>query len=137
MVPDCRPAVRTAIVHGSDELNASCNDELQVGPQWSSGVGDEEDHHGENHEVGVEQEENTAMIKTPAASQAACDLCHAPRFKDEQDDLPTGAVEVLNGGKPRQQQARDEGAQGEDDAAHERPLSKMKEGEAGTHDSLL
>jgi len=33
----------------------------------------------EDHEVGIEQEENTGMVKTPFPLQAAGRLCHAPR----------------------------------------------------------
>ncbi len=57
----------------------------------------EQDHDsGENHQVGVEEEEHAGVVKAPFALQTAGRLGHPPGGNQQSEDLPPGIVQILN-----------------------------------------
>ncbi len=82
-------------------------------------IGNEEDDQGENHQVRVEKQEDAGVVEAPFASEAPAGLGHSPTGDQQDQPLPRRAVQILDVRKARQQQASDEGAQGEHNAAHE------------------
>ncbi len=74
------------------------------------------------------------MVQAPFAAQAAAGLCHSPGRNNQRRELPRRPVKIFNMRKARQQQARDECAEGEHNSTYERFLSQSKDSE-GRHDS--
>lgn len=93
--------------------------------------------HRENHEVGVEKNEDPAVIETPVPFQTAGGFDHAPEGHEGGDDLPMGRVEGVDVGKSAKAQADGKGGHAEKDAAHQRLLPQSEDGQAKPHQVSL
>lgn len=93
--------------------------------------GEKHNDRGQDHEVGIEKDQDTGVVKAPAALQAAGGFSHAPGCDEQCKDLPVGTVKVLDAGKAGQSQARGECAQGEKNSAGKRFMPQAEDGEDG------
>ena len=89
---------------------------------------DKQDHdRGKDHEVGVEEDEHTSVVEAPFALEAAGGLGHAPRGNQQSENLPPGAVKILNMRKAGKVEAGGECAQREENSARERFLAQAED----------
>ena len=96
--------------------------------EWS--WGSEQDHDCcENHELGVKKDEHAGVVEAPFALEAAGSLGHAPRGHQQSENLPVGAVEILDVRKAGEVQAGGKCAEREENGAHERFFAQAKDGE--------
>ena len=90
------------------------------------GIDEEEEDHGDGHEVHVEAEDDAAVIPAPAAADAAQGVCEAGDRGDGGDDEPEVGAVVREAG-------HDEGEQkaGEDEQVgpEQRGRPQMEDGE--------
>ena len=91
----------------------------------------------EDHQVGVEQDEDTGMVETPFAAQAAGRLCHAPRGHQEGEKLPVRAVQIADVREAGQAQAGCKCAQRKQQGAQQRFLPQSKDVGAKAHNLSL
>src|ERR1035438_455666 len=96
----------------------------------SKRVEPEEQRQGQDHQFGVEQDEDAGVVETPAAPEAASRFGHRPGCSKNGEDLPARGMQGFEFGKAGEAQAGSEGTEGEQDAAEERPLAKAKNGRA-------
>lgn len=82
-------------------------------------ISDEVDDHRKNHQIGIQQQQDSGVVQTPFAMQAADSLGHAPGSKEEGYDLPMRSVQVFNAGEAGKSQACDERAHREHDGAYQ------------------
>ena len=78
------------------------------GASWH---GKQDNDCSENHKVGVEENEHAGVIQAPFALQAAGRFGHAPRGNQQSENLPPGAVKILDVRKSGKAQAGGECAQ--------------------------
>ena len=83
---------------------------------------------GQDHEIGIKQDEHAGMVEAPFAAQAACRFKHAPRGDEQRENLPVGGMQVFNARKSGQLEAAEEGAQGEQNAAGNGRLPQAEDG---------
>jgi len=98
-----------------------------------SRIRNEKDNHGQNHEIGVEQQQDACMIEAPSAMQAARCLAHSPQGDHKRKDLPGGTMKSFDMGKAGQQQAAAKSSERQKDAAREGFLPQAEDGEEGKH----
>ena len=83
------------------------------------GIDPEEDGHGEDHEFGIEEDEDSGVVEAPAAAEAAGGVDHAPCGGEDGEELPDGGVKMSGVGKAGEAHAGEERAEREDYAARE------------------
>jgi hypothetical protein len=105
--------------------------------QAESAHGEKHDDGGENHEIGVEEQEDAGVVEAPAALQATGRLCHAPGGDQQGDDLPVGAMKVLDVGKSGQTEAGSKGTDREENGSGEGFLPQAEDGEVRRHSISL
>lgn len=92
-----------------------------------SGDGEQDDDCGEDHEVGVEEDEHAGVIEAPFAPEATGRLSHAPGGDQQSENLPPGAVKILNVRKTGQVEAGGQCAEREENRAREGFLAQAKD----------
>ena len=75
-----------------------------------SGENEQDDDCDQDHQIGIEQDEDAGMIETPLSPQAAGGFAHAPCGGQKDQNLPVRATEVPAIGKASQAQTRGKGA---------------------------
>jgi len=83
---------------------------------------------GQDHEIGVKQNEHAGMVEAPFAAQAASRFKHSPRGHQQRNNLPVGGMQVFNARKSGQLQATEEGAQREQNAPGNGWLPQAEDG---------
>lgn len=96
----------------------------------------EKNSQSENHQFGIEHDENAGVVQAPLAVEAARCFNHAPEGGEYGKKLPVGCVEVSGVGKSGQAHARGHGAEREDEAAQQRALPQAERVRAGKHHTL-
>jgi hypothetical protein len=56
--------------------------------QLTSRVSHQEDDHGQDHEIGVEQQQYARVIESPSAMEATRCLAHSPNRDEQRENLP-------------------------------------------------
>ena len=79
---------------------------VQSGPSISGLQNNPERHNSsENHKLGVQQNQNTSMVKIPALAHAAQRLHHSPAGERHSKNLPVRAMQIIDIWKAGQTQA--------------------------------
>lgn len=71
----------------------------------------------QNHKLGIEQNQNTGVIKIPALAHAAQRFHHSPAGERHGKNLPMGAMQIVDIRKAGQAQAGKKRTESEQDAA--------------------
>ena len=95
--------------------------------------GDHDDDRRKDHQVGIEQDENSGVVKAPFALKAAGRLRHAPDGNQQSKDLPVRAVNIFDAGKAGKAQAGGKCPHREQDGANQRFLPQAKDREEEMH----
>lgn len=77
------------------------------------------------------------MVEAPLALEAAGGLGHSPRGNQQSENLPPGAVKILNMRKAGKVEAGGECAQREENSARERFLAQAEDGEDEMHNPSM
>lgn len=77
------------------------------------------------------------MVKAPFALEAAGRLGHAPRGKQQSENLPPGAMKVFNARKAGKAKAGGECSQREKNSAHERFLAQAEDRKEQMHNPSM
>jgi len=96
----------------------------------SEQVEPEKEGQGQDHQFGIEQDENTGVVEAPAAAEAAGCLNHRPASGQNGQKLPVGSMRGVEVGIAGKSQAGCECAEREQDAANERPTANAEDGRA-------
>jgi len=96
----------------------------------SEQVEPEEEGQGQDHQFGIQQDEDSGLVEAPTAAVAAGCLKHGPASGENGQNLPARAVRGFEVGIAGKAQAGGEGAECEQDAANERPLAEAEDGRA-------
>lgn len=112
---------------------AQCGEGCRADAGGASWVGDEEDDHSEDHQVGIEKQKNAGVEEGPFALHAAEGFAHAPQRDDEHERLPGGAVQVLNVREASKMKAHEERAEREGEGAEQRLLPQTEDGREREH----
>jgi hypothetical protein len=101
--------------------------------------GHDEEHNDcrQDHEVGVEKNEDAGMVEAPPPLQAAGGLCHAPCGNQQSENLPTCAVKIFDIGESRQAQTGGKCTHRENDGADQRLLAQAEDRRAEGHNFSL
>lgn len=96
----------------------------------SEQVEPEKEGQGQNHQFRTEQDEDSCVVEAPTAAEASGCLKHRPASGENGKNLPVRGAWGFEVGIAGEAQAGCEGAEGEQDAANERPLAEAEDGGA-------
>jgi hypothetical protein len=100
------------------------------------GIETEKKRQGEDHEFGVEQDEDAGVVEAPFAAQAAGGFYHSPAGDGDNENLPGRGAEMAGIWKAFEAQAGCESDEGEQDAAEKGSGARAKDGGTGKHGSF-